>query len=52
MDRKPFCRKKIIKSTCSYCKGKGCKSCNKGIVEDYYYIISDGKVAFDADTLK
>lgn len=54
--------KKIVKTPCYMCNEslrgqkkprKGCKECNgTGQYKEYHYIISDGKNAVDADTLK
>lgn len=50
--------KKILKSTCWSCEGKGCKVCHftwQWEDSTYYHIITDKKgrkICFDGDSLK
>lgn len=45
--------KKVLKTKCWSCNGRGCKVCKSiGIHEDKYYILIHDGYAIDGDTLK
>lgn len=51
MKNKPFVIKKVEKSTCWSCGGRGCKACQfTGKWSETHFIVSDGKNAVDSDT--
>lgn len=55
MKKKPSIKKIQVELLCTCCNGqeKDCKICKgTGKKIDYHYIISDGQIAIDGDTLK
>jgi hypothetical protein len=53
MRKKILIKKNVVYITCGCDCDKSCKLC-KGVGKrkDFHYIISDGKIAIDGDTLK
>ncbi len=55
MKKRVEIKKVEVELLCNFCNGQdtSCKVCKgTGRKTDYHYIISDGKIAIDGDTLK